>query len=186
MADTTNDTFACAFYDEISHLSPCEKPVPPFECCRHRGVVVDNADPSGIGRLQVTVPDLLGPDPVFAMPSVPFAGPGVGLYMMPPVGANVWVEFEAGDTTRPIWCGCFWGAGEAPAEASLPANKFIKTVQASLLIAETAGGSVTIAATPGGQVFFNKNGIDISDNQGAEIDLGGPTANFNTGALEVD
>lgn len=186
LADTTNDTFACAFYDEISHLSPCEKPVPPFECCRHRGIVVSNVDPSGIGRLQVKVPDLLGPEPVFAMPSVPFAGPRVGLFMMPPVGASVWVEFEAGDTARPIWCGCFWAAGEAPAEAAQPANKFIKTVNASLLIAETPGGSVTIAGAAGGQVLFNQNGIDISDNQGAQIDLTGHTANFNLDALEVD
>ena len=36
---------------------------------------------------------------------------------IPPVGANVWVEFEGGDPDYPIWSGCFWGTGEVPALA---------------------------------------------------------------------
>ena len=51
------------------------------------------------------------------MPCAPFAGSGVGFFALPPVGANVWVEFEGGDPDYPIWSGCFWGAGEVPAHA---------------------------------------------------------------------
>jgi len=44
---------------------------------------------------------------------VPYAGPGgddrpVGLHLIPPLGANVWVEFEGGNPGYPIWTGCFW------------------------------------------------------------------------------
>jgi len=33
---------------------------------------------------------------------------------MPEPETAVWVEFEAGDTSYPIWVGCFWPDGQAP------------------------------------------------------------------------
>ena len=37
---------------------------------------------------------------------------------MPPVGSNVWIEFEAGDVDRPIWSGGWWGQGQVPMAAT--------------------------------------------------------------------
>jgi uncharacterized protein involved in type VI secretion and phage assembly len=51
----------------------------------------------------------------WAMPCLPGAGPSVGFFTIPPVGAKVWVEFERGDLDYPIWSGGFWGSGETPA-----------------------------------------------------------------------
>lgn len=92
---------------------------------KYRGIVKDNNDPTGRGRLEVIVPAVMGEEPVWAMPCVPYAGDNMGLYTMPETGTGVWVEFEAGDPSYPIWVGCFWGDGEAPknqrgAEASPP------------------------------------------------------------------
>jgi hypothetical protein len=39
----------------------------------------------------------------------------VGIFTIPPVGANVWVEFERGDPDYPIWSGGFWDMGDTPA-----------------------------------------------------------------------
>ena len=33
---------------------------------------------------------------------------------MPEVQVGVWIEFEAGDASRPIWTGCWWASGEMP------------------------------------------------------------------------
>jgi len=83
---------------------------------KYRGEVVNALDPQGLGRVQVSVPDVLGDGRMaWAMPCSPWAGPGVGLFAIPPVGAKVWVEFERGDPDYPVWCGGFWGLGEAPA-----------------------------------------------------------------------
>lgn len=83
---------------------------------KHRGKVEMNIDPLGLGRLQVSVADVMGDGTLaWAMPCLPGAGPGVGLFVIPPVGANVWVEFERGDPEYPVWCGGFWDAGDAPA-----------------------------------------------------------------------
>ncbi len=82
---------------------------------KFRGYVHRVDDPENRGRLQAVVPRLLGPDEPtgWALPSSPYAGPDQGLYVVPEVGAGVWVEFEEGDLSRPIWSGMWWGSPQA-------------------------------------------------------------------------
>src|SRR5437660_6298777 len=81
---------------------------------KYRGTVRVNKDIEQLGRLLVEVPDVFGPNLTsWAMPCVPYAGLQLGMYVVPPVNAGVWVEFEQGDPDYPIWTGCFWGS---PAE----------------------------------------------------------------------
>src|SRR3954468_5999011 len=82
---------------------------------KYRGTVTDNNDTTNRGRLKVTVPAVLETLEVWAMPCVPYAGDSVGFYMMPENGSGVWVEFEGGDPSFPIWSGCFWADDELPA-----------------------------------------------------------------------
>jgi len=108
---------------------------------KYRGTVVDNEDPLALGRLQVAVPAVLGEVmSAWAMPCVPYAGPQVGFYMMPPIGAGVWVEFEGGDLDYPVWAGCYWREGERPAEAELPTMRMIRTSSGTLLFNDLPGG----------------------------------------------
>ena len=89
---------------------------------KFRGIVLNNLDPEGRGRLMASVAEVLGEIPTgWATPCAPYAGPGAGFFSVPPVGAGVWIEFEAGDVSRPIWAGCYWGVGEPP--MSPPASK---------------------------------------------------------------
>ncbi len=82
---------------------------------KYRGTVENVIDPFGIGRIQVSVPDVYGDGTMaWAMPCLPGAGPGVGLFSIPPVGAMVWIDFERGDPQFPVWSGGFWGQGDAP------------------------------------------------------------------------
>lgn len=71
---------------------------------KYRGRVENVVDPSGLMRIQVTVPAVLNQAVVWAMPCVP-----VGYLAVPPVGSGVWVEFEGGNTDYPIWSGCWLG-----------------------------------------------------------------------------
>ena len=81
---------------------------------KYRGKVANPIDPLGLGRIQVEVPAVYGDGTLnWAMPCAPYAGPGVGFFVIPPKDANIWVEFEAGDIDSPIWSGCFWATGEA-------------------------------------------------------------------------
>lgn len=111
---------------------------------KYRGRVADNVDPLFLGRLLVEVPQIPAVVFTWAMPCVPYAGPNVGFYMIPPIGANVWVEFEGGDVNYPIWVGCFWSEGETPIPA-LPLFKIIQTATSTFLLNDTPGeGGITL------------------------------------------
>lgn len=69
-------------------------------CCIYRGIVVDNVDPLSLMRLRVRVPKVLGDQEAWALPSVPVGGTTI-----PPVGQNVWIAFESGDPSHPVWIG---------------------------------------------------------------------------------
>jgi type VI secretion system secreted protein VgrG len=88
---------------------------------KYRGYVHRVDDPDNLGRIQAFVPRLLGPDAPtgWAMPSAPYAGPDQGLFTVPDIGAGVWIEFEEGDLSRPIWSGMWWGSPQA-ADVGMP------------------------------------------------------------------
>lgn len=158
---------------------------------KYRGKVANNIDPNGLGRLQVTVPAVLGEGRLsWAMPCVPYAGPDVGFFLIPPVDANVWVEFEGGDPDYPIWSGCFWGQGEMPASPAVAEMKMIKVPGITLTLSHLpAGGGFTLEvgspiATPPLKLVFNASGIEVS-NGIASIKMQQATVNVNNGALEV-
>ena len=153
---------------------------------KYRGKVEGNLDPMQLGRVQVSVPTVLGKGRMsWANPCAPFAGNQVGFFAIPPEGANVWVEFEEGDANRPIWSGGFWGVGEVPAMPALAEMKVIKTSTCTITLSDLPGiGGVTIETTAGMKLQISALGIELS-NGAASIKLTGPLTSINQGALDV-
>jgi len=120
---------------------------------KYRGLVAGNDDPPGRGRLLVKVPAVMGDEPVWAMPCVPYAGDNMGFYAMPDVGTGVWVEFEAGDPSYPIWVGCFWGDGEAPKNErgakAAPPLKILRSQQGLLVTLDDQQQAITVSDEDG-------------------------------------
>lgn len=164
---------------------------------KYRGSVVNNVDPLLRGRLLVEVPDVIGLAPSsWAEACVPLAGPTgapMGTWFVPPVGAGVWVEFEGGDPSYPIWSGCRWGsAADAPtlALAGLPASPSIvlqTAGQNAVAISDLPGptGGIMLKSTTGATLIVNDTGIYIQNGKGASIVMTGPTVTVNAGALTV-
>lgn len=164
---------------------------------KYRGVVVNNIDPMRMGRLQITVPDVLSLIPsTWAEPCVPLAGPTgppMGVYLVPPIGAGVWVEFEQGDPNYPIWVGCRWGAAsDVPplAFAGLPVspNIVMQTAgQNTLVISDLPGptGGIMLKSPTGASIIVNDTGIYIQNGKGASLTMIGPAVNINNGAINV-
>ena len=152
---------------------------------KYRGTVANNIDPMQKGRLQVAVPAVYGTNQLtWALPCTPFAGSGYGLYMIPDIGTNIWVEFEGGDINAPIWSGCFWGDGECPGQ--LPQIKIIKTQAATITLDEVNPASPVVIETPSGnRITISAQGITLESASGAKVELSGPQVSVNNGALEV-
>lgn len=159
---------------------------------KYRGSVVNNLDPMQIGRIQVSVPAVLGDGRLsWAMPCVPLAGIQTGIYAVPTIGSHVWVEFEAGDPDYPIYAGGFWGPGETPALAlaGLPPSPSIvlqTNGQNAIAISDMPGvGGILLRSASGATITINETGIIISNGQGAIISMTGPVTDINAGALTV-
>jgi len=76
----------------------------------YRAIVINTKDPQGLGRIQVKAPDISGEQVLgWALPSVPpnNFSKKIGS-ALPPVGAMVWIQFERGDASSPIWTGRFF------------------------------------------------------------------------------
>ncbi len=154
---------------------------------KYRGIVTDNDDPNGLGRIRVKVQDVLGDqESGWALPALPYAGNGVGLYLIPPTNAFVWVEFEHGDPDYPVWTGCFWGASDTvPASPAGPDMKVLKTNICTITINDSdSDSSVTIETQDGMKMVMNTEGIEISNGDN-KITLSSASVSVNDGALEV-
>lgn len=154
---------------------------------KYRGIVTDNRDPLGQGRIQARVQDIFGENTSgWALPCSPYAGNGVGLFLIPPVDAWVWIEFEHGDPEYPIWSGGFWAQGQTPGTPALPDKKILKTEVGTITLDDTPGmGGITIETTAGMKIVINNQGIEINNGQNGKIELKGFKVSINGNALEV-
>jgi hypothetical protein len=175
---------------------------------KFRGTVIDNFDPQFMGRILAQVSDVGLQISSWCMPCVPFAGPQSGVFVVPPVGAGVWIEFEQGDPDYPIWVGGFWGnPGDVPEVANFPPaippalpfpasdpaagqNIVIQTTgQNTLVVSDSVptplSGGIILQSAAGASIIVNDAGIFIDNGQGATITLLGPSVDVNNGGLTV-
>ena len=153
---------------------------------KYRGVVSDNSDPNNLGRIRARVADVYGEqESGWAMPSVPYAGSSVGLFLIPPTNASVWIEFEHGDPDYPIWTGCFWAENEVPVSPASADKKVLKTGAGTITLDDTQGStSITIETTNSLKLKMDQQGIEIS-NGSQKIMISSSSVSVDDGALEV-
>jgi uncharacterized protein involved in type VI secretion and phage assembly len=153
---------------------------------KYRGVVTDNGDPDNLGRIRARVPDVLGENESgWAMPSVPYAGNQVGLFLIPEANTSVWIEFEHGDPDYPIWSGCFWATGEMPVTPASADKKVLRTAAGKITFDDTSGSnSITIETTTNLKIKLDQQGIEIS-NGSQKIMVSTSSVSIDDGALEV-
>jgi len=121
---------------------------------KYRGIVTDNQDPQNLGRLRARVPEVLGNvETGWALPCAPYAGNGTGVFTVPPVGAGVWIEFEAGDVSRPVWSGCWWGERKLPKNNSgtmaTPPIKIIRSEKGLMVTLDDNSQTIHVSDTNG-------------------------------------
>jgi len=99
---------------------------------KYAGRVVDNKDAENEGKILVSVPNIYPEtENVTARPALP-----AGFYFVPQAGDKVWVEFEGGDTGKPLWSAVDYPAGRWAGEADRK--------QQDMRVLKTAAGHVLI------------------------------------------
>jgi uncharacterized protein involved in type VI secretion and phage assembly len=135
---------------------------------KYRGFVTNNQDPEKRGRVKLTVPSVLGEQETdWALPCLPFGGQAdYGFFSVPEVEAQVWVEFEEGDPSRPLWVGTFWQQeSDVPQEAALetPTTRLLKTKSGHLLQFDDEPDleNITLRHMTNAELNINESGIVV-------------------------
>lgn len=125
---------------------------------KYRGTVCRNDDPKNQGRIRAYVPEILGEkESEWALPCGPYTGNGSGVYTIPKPEAGVWIEFEAGDVSRPIWCGCWWAENQLPKDergmAATPPLKIIRSEKGLMVCMDDKGQTIHISDANGANML---------------------------------
>jgi uncharacterized protein involved in type VI secretion and phage assembly len=150
---------------------------------KYRGTVT-KVETGKLGRIKATVPAVLGDlETGWCMPCVPYAGKKAGIAFLPEEGAGVWIEFEGGDVSYPIWTGCYWHQDELPDRVK-PDVKVIKTPGNQQIILDDKNHKLTVIDGYKNTITFASDGITIVRGDGKLVITDGKVS-VNGGAMEV-
>jgi uncharacterized protein involved in type VI secretion and phage assembly len=151
---------------------------------KYRGIVVDVKDPDSLGRITAQVPEILQEETSpWALPAVPFAGPGHGLVLIPEVGDGVWIEFEAGDPSRPIWTGGWWAKNELPAPGDTQVRVLV-TSTGHKLVLDDQNKEIQLLHSGGAEIKMTDSDITLTIGQ-SELKMTSSQISLKLGTSEI-
>lgn len=150
---------------------------------KYRGVVTEVED-AGRGRIKAKVPSVLGSQATgWCDPCVPYAGDKCGILFLPEVGTGVWIEFEGGDPSFPIWSGCYFRDDKIPEDAG-PKKKVIRTAGGHQILFDDDAGSITIKDSNENEIVMDSSGVTIKRGSNKVL-VSDSKVSVNDGAMEV-
>ena len=151
---------------------------------KYRGMVVDVDDPEKLGRITAKVPEILQDETSpWALPAAPFAGPSHGLVLIPEVGDGVWIEFEAGDPSRPIWTGGWWASGELPDPGDTEV-RVLATSTGQKLVLDDKNKEIHLVHSGGAEITMTDDDITLTIGQ-SEGKLTSDQISLKIGTTEI-
>ena len=147
-------------------------------------IVMENADPDGLGRIRVQMPwqKKLGEMTPWIRIVPPHTGGDKGFHFIPEVGEEVLVGFEGGNAEHPYMLGSLYNGG-GKAEAFKSEDNDLKTIK-------TRGGhtielndkngeeTITISDKSGNKILLDVAGSSISISAPSNITLSADTIDF--------
>jgi phage protein D len=135
------------------------------------GLVTQNDDPDGLGRVRVKYPALGDQtEGWWARIASPSAGEGRGMMMMPIAGDEVLLAFEHGDVRRPIVVGSLFNGKSKPGSLSQKDGSF--ALSSDQAVAITAAAGMTIKSGKSLQISSD-GAIQVSSNPDHKSDATG-------------
>jgi len=94
------------------------------------GIVTNNKDEEGLGRVKVKFPWLSDTDESYwARVLTPMAGKQRGLYFLPEVDDEVLVAFDRGDISSPYILGGLWNGQDKPPESNTDGKNNLRVIK---------------------------------------------------------
>jgi len=146
---------------------------------KFRATVIDNQDPEKRGRLKLRIPSVLADqESDWALPCLPYGGKDQqGMFFVPDIDSQLWVEFEEGDISRPVWVGTFWQQeSDTPEDAARdePTTRMIRTSSGHILQFDDEEGEeqFRLFHPADAEMLIDKNGtISLTDTSGAVLKM---------------
>lgn len=139
------------------------------------GIVTNNQDPDGLGRVKVRFPWLSDQDEShWARMLSPMAGKERGLYFLPEVDDEVLVAFEHGMAEFPYILGALWNGKDKPPENNSDGKNNLRTLKSR------SGHIIRLDDTDGAEK------IEIIDKSGKNSVIVDTKANSITIAADAD
>lgn len=151
---------------------------------KYRGMVADVDDPEKMARIKAQVPEIYKEETSpWALPAAPFAGPQHGFVFIPEVGDGVWIEFEGGDPSRPIWTGGWWASGELPDPADTKVRT-IATKPGHKLVLDDDKKEIQLLHSGGALMKMTDDDIALTIGQ-SEVKMTSDSITLKIGAAEI-
>jgi phage baseplate assembly protein V len=157
------------------------------------GLVIDNQDPQGLGRVRIKFP-ALSDDEIghWARVAVLMAGADRGTFFLPEIGDEVLVAFEGGDIARPYVLGGLWNGQDKPPETNANGQNNLRLVKSRsghlIRLDDTAGAEkIEIVDGSGGNsitVDVASNTITISS--AADVTIEAPQGTLTLSAQTIE
>lgn len=140
------------------------------------GIVTNNRDPEGQGRVKLTYPWRDADDESdWARTAMPMAGEGRGTYFLPEVDDEVLVAFEDGDIHHPYVLGSLWNGADTPPADNADGKNDVRKITSRKgheveLNDGDGGGRVVITTAAGHRIVLDDESggerISIADRTG--------------------
>jgi uncharacterized protein involved in type VI secretion and phage assembly len=139
-----------------------------------RGLVTDNRDPDGLGRVRVRLAWETQGSSYWARTAAPMSGSGYGASFLPEVGDEVLVGAEGGDPAFLYVLGMLWNGKAKPPETNADGKNNLRLIKSrsgnQLLFDDTEGAPVLeLKLADGKRVTLDRNGAAIEDGEGNTI-----------------
>lgn len=153
---------------------------------KYKGIVREVGDGDQLGYIKVEIPEIFGENvnSPWVQPQIPLAGPNYGLLMLPETGDGVWLEFEAGDISLPIWTGFWWSTAEEIPDPASKETRLLVTPKGHKIILDDENDEFCIIHASGPEIKLTSDEISLKIGS-SQIVLSASQVNINNGALVV-
>ena len=138
------------------------------------GVVTDNQDPDGLGRVRVRLPwQENGDESHWARVATLMAGPEMGAFFLPELDDEVLVGFVAGDPSHPCIIGHLWNGRRKPPTANDDGKNDERVIRTraghELRFNDGDDPEIELKLADDRRLFMNKDGIELDDAKGNSL-----------------